>query len=80
MKLSVDTASEEDEPVEVYDVLAAMASSLVETDAHFNVQVVPDKPVNLVVGGKPPREVFYNKSVTFMTQLVRMTSTVFTVN
>jgi hypothetical protein len=78
MQLSVATnsaASEEgeDEAVEVYDVLAAMASSLVETEAHFNVTVVPDRPVTLVVGGKPPREVFYNKSVTFMTQLPKPT-------
>ena len=64
---------EEDDPVELYDVLSAMASSLVETDSFFNVTTVPDRPVDNIkmLGGKPPREVFYNKTITFMTSLVR---------
>lgn len=55
--------------VEMYDVFAAMAESLVESQALFQVPSIPDKGFSLVVGGRPPREIFYRKTTTFATTL-----------
>ncbi len=61
--------SDEVDEVEVYDVLSAMAASLVENESHFMIPSVPDKEIMLKIGGKPPREIFYRKTATFMSSI-----------
>lgn len=58
-----------DSDVEVYDVLAAMASSLVEDNSLFRVPETRDRKVELRIGGKPPREIFYRKTELAMTKI-----------
>lgn len=58
--------------LEMNDVLAAMASTLVKQSAHvYHVEMVPDPlPRNQdTVDKKPPKEVFYRKTSTFATEL-----------
>ena len=58
-----------EEIVEVYDVFAAMAESLVESQVLFQVPNVPDQVVPINIGGRPPREFFYRNTATYTTQL-----------
>jgi hypothetical protein len=60
--------------VELEDVLSAMAESLLEkVPKAFNpVLKFQDQKIKFKIGGKPPREIFYRKTLTFMTQLPSM--------
>ena len=55
--------------VEFEDVLGSMAEALVETQAVFRVREIDDPPTGYTTGLKPPKEIFYRNSVTFMTVL-----------
>jgi hypothetical protein len=57
--------------VQLNDVLYAMADSVMETvPKPFNpVLKFQDKKINIKIGGKPPREIFYRKTLTFLTKL-----------
>lgn len=57
--------------VQVDDVLGSMAESLMERQPKsFKPKLVfQDKKVAFKIGGKPPREIFYRKTSTFLTKL-----------
>lgn len=56
--------------VDPEDVYSAMAEALVETNSMFRVRSMPDPERQiLATGAKPPREIFYRNTVTFMTQI-----------
>lgn len=57
--------------VQVDDLLFAMADSVMETvPKPFNPMLkFQDKTVKIKLGGKPPREIFYRNTLTFLTKL-----------
>lgn len=60
-----------DDLVAMNEVLMAMADSVMEKQPKpFNPSLkFHDKKIDFKIGGKPPREIFYRKTVTFMTRL-----------
>lgn len=63
-----------DDLVELNDVLYAMADSLMEKQPKVFKPILKfqDTKVTFKIGGKPPREVFYRNTSTFITQLPPM--------
>lgn len=65
----------DDEPTEVFDILSAMAESLLETDAIFRIsQLSDDKQTTTSIkiktsSRKPPKEIFYRQTDTFTSKL-----------
>lgn len=57
--------------MQLNDVLYAMADSLMEkVPKPFNPTLkFYDKPVTFKIGGRPPREIFYRQTMTFLTKL-----------
>mmetsp|Transcript_2668 Transcript_2668/g.3999 ORF Transcript_2668/g.3999 Transcript_2668/m.3999 type:complete len:392 (+) Transcript_2668:98-1273(+) len=47
----------------VTDLLQSMSQSLLEVKTVHRPVDVPDRPFNLKIGGKPPREMFYRKTI-----------------
>lgn len=60
---------EKEHEVTFSEILSSMAESLVETHAVFRVRDIKDPPRGFTTGLKPPKEIFYRNSVTFMTVL-----------
>lgn len=64
-----------EEEVCMYDILSAMSECLMDSldgnkgkggKAHlFQVQDIPDATVSITIGGRPPHEIFYRKTITF---------------
>jgi hypothetical protein len=57
--------------VQMDDLLMAMAESVMERQPKpFNPQLLfRDRKIEFKIGGRPPREVFYRKTTTFLTKL-----------
>lgn len=60
-----------DDLITCNDMLMAMADSLVEKQpvAFTDKLIYQDKEIKFKIGGKPPREIFYRNTLTFMTKL-----------
>ena len=70
-KLSVKEKEVTEDVVGVYDVLAAMAESVVFTQSYFEVPFVPDRitETSYFRPKKPPREIFYRTTSLFVTSV-----------
>ena len=57
--------------IECDDILASMAATLIQDNSQvYSVDVQPDtEPPQMLVGAKPPKEVFYRKTQLFSTQI-----------
>ena len=70
-KISVKEKEVTEDVVGVYDVLAAMAESVVFTQSYFEVPFVPDRvtETSYFRPKKPPREIFYRTTSLFVTSV-----------
>ena len=70
-KFSVKEKEVTEDVVGLYDVLSAMAESVVFTQSYFEVPFVPDRitETSYFRPKKPPREIFYRTTSLFVTSV-----------
>jgi hypothetical protein len=56
---------DDNDDVDSEDIFRSMAVALVEHRNYFEIENIADKNVEFLIGQRPPREIFYQKTLLF---------------